>query len=998
VKRRRTTTGRGQRAVVRAAERLEPRRLLAADLPTLDPAATPSFGVVAGLEATPASGSIIGSVPVASLIAAGGGIANFHDPAGQPAGIAVTGFDPAAGSLSYSLDGGQSWQPVGEVSGRSALVLHGNTETRLAFRPAAGTVATLDDAITFRAWNRTGYANGATGVDTLFTASQVLAQLPTADAALGTAVTADGSVGLIAERAGGLRVISLTGGTAGRSLATVDLPGATVGVAISPNGQQAYTANDFGGLSIVNLTSPASPQVVRTVPTNGYAYGVAATAGGRYVFVAVADAGLDIVDLQAGGGPRVVRNLQLGGYALGVAASADGRYALVTNSAGTLQVIDAANPATAAVVRTVTLGGAAETVTVGPNGLAAVACGPSGIRLVSVANPAAAAVVGSLATAGYAWTTAFSPDGSTVYVANGSATLGVDVQTPAQPQITGRLDGGLASRGVAVAGDGRVLVADFTAGSLLIDASRPNSSSVAATTGGAKQLAVSPSGSLAFVADNTVGLAVVSAGPIGSERVLGTLDTGRVAVDVAVSANGRYAYVADTMTGLVVVDAVNPASPQTVAVVAPTNAVAVSTSADGSFAYVGDRFGGLYLYSLANPAVPQLIKTVAAGWPVADVAVNANRSLVAVAADTNGLEIFNVAVPSTASRTARLSLDGQAATAVAFGPSGSTAYAATDAGRLFAFDLTNPAAPTLLGTLDLQQPVSGLAVDAGGRLYAALGGAGVAVIDLTLPGRPLLLGTINAPGQAQGVAVGVDGRLLVAANGAGLYTQRVTPRSGFSLAADTVAAIAGGTIATRGSLALTRTATGWKAGDTAITASGALPAMEAAWQFLEADTIADVPTLFARHRSGTLHRLVADATWQLLGFSGIHNVDSRSLPAAARGEADPGGSPPVLPTGVTLPIELIGRTQLRRNAADELFADDTPLMRDGDQLTRSALPGRAVAAEALPEGNRLLIRLADGGLVVWRFDASWRFLSADPAVSPGSTSVRELSLAFGRWL
>lgn len=981
-------------------ESLESRCLLAADAwPAINPDANYSFGPVTSVAAPPASGEFVGSMAVSSLAAGA-------------AGIAVTGFDATAGQLFFSTDGGGTWSEAGDVGGRAGLVLHATPQTRLAFRPtinSADAAATTTDAITFRTWDGTGgFANGSRDVDTLFAPSQVVAEIPAAASAMATAVAADGSFAVVAERGAGVRVVSLLEASRGQTLATLDTPGAAVGVAIAGNGRQAYVADDFGGLSVIDLTTRSSPRITATVVTSGYAYGVAATAGGRYVYVAAGQGGLDIVDLLAAGGPRVARTVALGNdalhnHALGVAASADGRYAFVTNFAGTLQVIDAANPATAAVVRTVGLGNdvTPEGVAIGPSGVAIVAAGQAGVKLVSVATPTAAAVVGSLDTPGRAWAAAFSSDGRRAYVADGSGTVVIDVTNPAAPRTAGRLDGAVGSLGVAVGPGGLVVVADGGGGTLLIDTTRPNSTAMVPTTGGAKRLAVSPNGAYAFIADNSAGLQIIRVGSIGTEALVGSVPTGRIAADVAVSANGRYAYVADTMTGLVVVDALNPAVPQVVSVITePTNAVAVATSADGRYAYVGDRINGLSIYDLANPAAPTKVKGVAGAWPVRDVAVSPNRSLAMLAVETSGVEVFDVATPATSRSLARLSLGGETAVAVAIGADNQTAYAVTTAGRLHAISLANPRSPQVTATLLVGTSASGLGLSAdGSRGFITLGAEGIAALDLARPAHPRLLGRIAAPGEPQSAITTTNGQLLVAANSGGLFVQDVTPLTGFSLGAATVTAILGGVVDSQGDVQLVRTAAGeWRANDVAITSAIDFASLEAQWQLLEAEVEHGERLVTARHRgSGALHRFVADDTWRMVGFAGIRNATSIVLPRSARGAAvEQGDAPPALPVNVTAPIDLTGTATLRRNAAGQLFAGEVSLTRDGQPVVQSGISGAvALAAESLPEGNRLLLRTAAGGLVVWQFDAAWRFLVAEPEVARNSAAATVLALQFG---
>ena len=983
------------------SEQLEPRQLLAADsYPVLNPAASPSLEPSWQLTAAPQAGRIVGSTPVSSLVAASGPAANVLDNGRDPAGIAVIGVDATAGTAYYTTDGGASWHEVGEVSAASALLLAADPATRLAFVPTADGTVEVVDAITFKAWSSTvDLPNGSRGVNTLTPHSQLVSRIASGDAALAAAIAPGGTLGLVADRAAGLQVIDITTPTASRVVGVVDTPGAAVDVAVQ--GTQAFVADDYEGLAIIDFSTPARPQLVASIETSGYALGVA-SAGPRYVFVAAGLGGLDIVDLEAAGGPGKVKTVPLVDHALAVTASADGRYAYVSLANGQLRIIDALTPATAAVIRTVALNTpTVEGIAVSNDGsLAYVACGRSGLRVVNIAT---GAVVGSLDTDGYAWDAALATTDGVLYVADGRdcGTLVIDVSSPSQPRKAGRLDASVAAQGIAVSTTtGTLLVSDFGGGTLVLDPTRPNSTGVTRTIGVAKRLAVRPDGAYAFIADNLTGLTIIETGATGTERVTGTVATGRFAVDVALSASGRYAYVADTTTGLVVVDAANPANPINTRVLqSPLNPTAIATSPDGSHAYVADKFGGIVIYNLANPAIPQKVKAVGGHWPASDLAVSTNGQLVAVAAATNGIQLFDVANPTTAASLATIGLGGLSASGVAISPDSATAYAVTESGSLHAIDLANPSAPAQLAELELGLPANGISVDHDGlRAYVATSG-GVITIDVSQRDRPLLLGTIATPGQPQGTLVTANGRLFIAANGGGLVVQQLGSPFGFSVASDTVSARLRGVVESRGSLSLTRAASGvWQAGVQTISAGDSLPAVEATWQFMEAESVAGSNTVFARHASGALHRLVASETWQLLGFAGIGNAVNRSLPPAARGEANPGGSQPVLPAGLTLPLELGGLTQLRVNGAGELFANDTPLTRDDSPLTRADLPGRAIAVESLPAGNQLLLQGPTGGLLVWRFDIAWQFLSADAEVAVETGPGRQLELQFGQLL
>jgi VCBS repeat-containing protein len=130
------------------------------DAPVLDIAQAPALTAIAEDGPAPTDGSTANSTLASSLLS------GATDPdAGALQGIAVTGVS-GKGTLFYSTDGGGTWAALtGSVSASAALVLHG--DARLYFQPDANENGTVTDAVTFKAWDRTGGAtNGQTGVNT----------------------------------------------------------------------------------------------------------------------------------------------------------------------------------------------------------------------------------------------------------------------------------------------------------------------------------------------------------------------------------------------------------------------------------------------------------------------------------------------------------------------------------------------------------------------------------------------------------------------------------------------------------------------------------------------------------------------------------------------------------------------------------------------------------------------------------------------------------------
>ena len=962
-----------------------------ADLPAITAAASASLPAVVANIAPPLAGQTQGSVLVADL------------GTGDAGGIAITGTQLQGGRLFFSVDGGVTWGEVGPVSPTAARLLRADIQTRLYFQPATGSAAGLSDVITYKAWEPTnGFANGATGIDTLLKPAQTIRRIASRDAATATAVSPNGQFAITADRAGGIVVTSLANPAEAEAIAHLATPGAAVGITIAADGSRAFVADDYGGVQVVSLADPANPVITRTIEPigNGYALGVAA-AGSRYLFVAASSKGLDIVDLNTPGGPAIVKTVPLNDYAISVAASANGRYAYIGTITG-LVIVDALNPATAQVVRSIATGGAVEGVAVHPaGGHLLIACAQDGVKVVAVTNSGAAGVVKTIPTAGTALSVTVAPNGGKAYVGLGhdGGVEVLNVTTPAQATVMGAIHATGFTVGTSVTPNNRyVLVADGAVGTRLVDTAIPQRTQVVNTAGGANRVAITSGGDYAFVADDTSGLAIIQLNTSGAATVAGTVATGRFAADVALSATNRYAYVADTTTGLVVVDAVNRSAPSVArTITSPTNAIAVEVTADGAYAAVADRFGGFVLYSLANPAVPSEAGRVGGLWPVTDMAIDTSRQTAILATDYRGIQVFDISAPTTPRSVATLNLPGTAV-AVAISADGSRGYVAAGEDGLHIVDLSNRTAPVRIGTYLGDAAITGVSVsDDGTQLYVATT-QGVAILLTEAEDGPMLVGVLETPGTAEATAVSSQGQAVVTVGSAGVFLRDVTAPAGFSRASAGIEAANYGTVESRGNVALARDAGGvWRANETPVQPPAGTESMLGNWQLAEAETIGGSNLLFARHPSGAVHRLVADSNWRLIGFSGVGNADSRLLPGTARGQEAPPGATNPIQGGVTVPLDLVGSVFLRHDEAGTLYADATPLMtEEGSPLFLAALGDlRPLAAEVFPTGKHLLLRSPANELIVWNFTSEWVFTDADSPVAANTITGLGLLALFG---
>ena len=275
------------------------------------------------------------------------------------------------------------------------------------------------------------------------------------------------------------------------------------------------------------------------------------------------------------------------------------------------------------------------------------------------------------------------------------------------------------------------------------------------------------------------------------------------AIDVA----GGVAYVADGLGGLWIVDVSNPESPGTLASV-PSDALSHDLVLSGSRVLLGDGVGGLRIVDVSDPAAPVVLGKVRPIGSVIGVAVEGDLAYLALG--WGGFGIVDVSDPESPELLARV--DDSVGYVGAVELSGDLLWAWD--GALKAFDVSDPAVPRLLSTLDLggityemfyrdgllhlarwdqgltlvdvsdpEHPtVTGTAVEtfhadgvfvSGTTAYVAQRWRGLAVVDVSDPANPERVGWAGSPGQARDVALSA-GVAWVADGPAGLVAVDVS--------------------------------------------------------------------------------------------------------------------------------------------------------------------------------------------------------------------------------
>ncbi|MDX1930867.1 MAG: VCBS domain-containing protein [Pirellulaceae bacterium] len=132
------------------------------DAPVLDAARTPVLNPMnedAGLPVG-AVGTLVSSLVDFQL--PGGQVDNVaDDDIGSQLGIAITGVNAANGTWYYSTNNGTDWQTLGSVSDSNARLLAADSSTRIYFAPTLDYNGTINNAITFRAWDQSNGSNGS---------------------------------------------------------------------------------------------------------------------------------------------------------------------------------------------------------------------------------------------------------------------------------------------------------------------------------------------------------------------------------------------------------------------------------------------------------------------------------------------------------------------------------------------------------------------------------------------------------------------------------------------------------------------------------------------------------------------------------------------------------------------------------------------------------------------------------------------------------------------
>ena len=591
-------------------------------------------------------------------------------------------------------------------------------------------------------------------------------------------------------------------------LSQVQVPGPVLGV--DKQGDYIYAAAWTDGLRIINVSDPSDPVEVGRSVLVQYTYDVAVD--GNYAFLAEYQSGLRIVDVSDPAHPVTVSQLDTPDRAHGICA-ANG-YAYVADWNGGLRIIDVSDPSNPVEVGVYDTQNAAFHVDVADT-LAYVADQFDGVRVISISDPANPYEVGFYDTPDFAWEVAVQD--TLLAVADGiSGVLMFSVSDPSNPTLLGSYNTDVAAYGVDI-GDDHAWVADYGGGMVAVNISDPSAPTFdSQVDSGDYAEGIVTDGYYAYVAADRLGLVVLNLSNPLEIYLSSRFDTEGYVYGLALQ--GDLVYLADYSPGLKIVDVTDRTTPvllSSLNIGGGARAVAVNDS----IACIAASETGLVVVDISNPAAPVHLLDPAVPGDILDVTVAGGLVY------TAGTEGLRICAPAGGGALTVLGSFAPAGVDTIFSVSvEGNRGVVSGGGQLYLLDLSDPAAPVVLGvtnttrglrsvalrdglvwgvshesqldsyysaffTLDPADgsmvptseylPTSGnvraMALGSDGYLYLLTqSGGNVVRFDVSAPGATAQAGLVDLYGNGIALAAG-NGFLLASTVAVGIYTVGLDP-------------------------------------------------------------------------------------------------------------------------------------------------------------------------------------------------------------------------------
>lgn len=603
---------------------------------------------------------------------------------------------------------------------------------------------------------------------------------------------------LYAAGSNGLTIFDVTTPASATMVSHIDLFTSAYGSAegVTVNGNYAYVSSTTSDvIAIVDITNKAAPSMVGsyTDATNLASVDTLAVSG-NYIYAHGGGGRLVIIDATTKSSPTLV-SVTTNTASYGGKFAVSGNYLYSSGTSG-LTISDISNPLAPTVSKTFLSGGTAGFV----SGTNLFAVTSNGIKSYNVTTPPSATLTQTYTITGlFAGISSVAASGNYAYIVASTRHQFhvVDVTDRLNPSVIWTITNAttLASaKGVAVSGNYAYVVGSNYI--TVIDITVPSAANIVGTLSDATNLAgakdVYVSGNYAFVMTSS-GVTVVNVAtktaPVYQTKVTSALMIGCTQM----TPSGSYLFFScSTSTSMAIVNISTPTSPILTGTYqdATQLAAASSIAVVGSYAYLGVT-GGMTVMNVSNPASPSFVSTKPNGYGAINVVHNNSNFLFTsyggymvymsirsapgpkwlqnfycracgstiprMASTTNNLYVISTGgyfqiwdispktVPPEQNLNYNLAnkLDGARAIKVV----GNFAYVlAPNTSRLTIADISNPAAPTIVGSIFDGSLASGLSVDVvGGVAYVTTNNSEYALVrvDVSTPASPTILGISN---------------------------------------------------------------------------------------------------------------------------------------------------------------------------------------------------------------------------------------------------------------
>jgi len=138
--------------------------------------------------------------------------------------------------------------------------------------------------------------------------------------------------------------IGITVNVLSRIIATVNTPGVVKKVVLNEAKTRAYIADYDHGMHIVDISDVNNPMIIVSLDTNGAANDLVLSKDEKYVYLLDVGKGLKVIDISDESSPQVVSEVEILGYSFNATLSQDGDHAFVSHGKYGIEVIDISEP------------------------------------------------------------------------------------------------------------------------------------------------------------------------------------------------------------------------------------------------------------------------------------------------------------------------------------------------------------------------------------------------------------------------------------------------------------------------------------------------------------------------------------------------------------------------------------------------------------------------------------------------------------------------------